>query len=143
MTVEAAVAALREAYRTGVPCPPLRGSLLPEGDIQAGYAVQRAMLAGWVAEGRRQVGAKIGLTSPAVQRQLGVDQPDFGALLADLAVPDGGEVPLGSGAGPGRLTAGSAGATPAGDRLLQPKVEAEVAFVLGADLPYEQVTSVD
>lgn len=117
------MAALREAYRTGVPCPPLRGSLLPEGDIQAGYAVQRAMLAGWVAEGRRQVGAKIGLTSPAVQRQLGVDQPDFGALLADLAVPDGGEVPL--------------------TGLLQPKVEAEVAFVLGADLPYEQVTSVD
>jgi 2-keto-4-pentenoate hydratase len=123
MSVTEAVAALRKAYETGVPCPPLRGTLLPTGDVETAYAVQRAQLAEWVAAGRRPVGAKIGLTNPAVQRQLGVDQPDFGVLLADLAVPDGGEVPLRG--------------------LLQPKVEAEVAFVLGADLPYEQVTSVD
>jgi len=121
--VEAAVAALREAYRSGVPCPPLRERLLTPGDIEAAYAVQRAQLAEWLAAGRRPVGAKVGLTSAAVQRQLGVDQPDFGVLLADLAVPDGGEVALGG--------------------LLQPKVEAEVAFVLGADLPDPDVTSVD
>lgn len=123
MSVEQAVAVLAEAYRTGVPCPPLRDSLLPAGAVGAGYAVQAAMLAGWVAAGRRPVGAKVGLTSRAVQRQLGVDQPDFGVLLADRAVPDGGEVALAE--------------------LLQPKVEAEVAFVLGADLPDQQVTSVD
>jgi 2-keto-4-pentenoate hydratase len=123
VSVERAVAALREAYRTGLPCPPLRDSLLPAGEVETGYAVQREMLAGWVADGRRPVGAKVGLTSAAVQRQLGVDQPDFGVLLADRAVPDGAEVPLAD--------------------LLQPRVEAEVAFVLGADLPDEQVTSVD
>ena len=121
--VDGAVEVLREAYRTGVPCPPLRSRLLPEGDVATAYQVQRAMAAGWVGHGRRLVGAKIGLTSEVVQRQLGVDRPDCGVLLADLAVPDGEEVPWG--------------------RLLQPKVEAEVAFVLGADLPHERVTTVD
>jgi 2-keto-4-pentenoate hydratase len=123
MSVEAAAAALREAYRTGVACPPLRERLLPAGDVEAAYEVQRAQLAEWLAAGRRPVGAKIGLTSGAVQRQLGVAEPDCGVLLADLAVPDGGEVPLAG--------------------LLQPKVEAEIAFVLGADLLEEQVTTVD
>jgi 2-keto-4-pentenoate hydratase len=143
MSVEAAVAALREAYRTGVPCPPLRESLLPAGDIDTAYAVQAAMVAEWLAAGRRPVGAKVGLTSPAVQRQLGVDQPDFGVLLADRAVPDGGEVPLGWEAGPGHHDRRPGSAPPAGGRLLQPKVEAEVAFVLGADLSYPEVTTVD
>lgn len=123
MSVEKAVDELAEAYRTGVPCPPLRSRLIPEGDLATAYQVQRTQVERWAAAGRRVVGAKVGLTSAAVQRQLGVDEPDFGVLLADLAVPDGSEVPAG--------------------RLLQPKVEAEVAFVLGADLPHPQVTTVD
>ena len=123
MTVEAAAAALREAYRTSRPCPPLREGLLPAGDIATAYQVQAEQVRDWVAAGRRPVGAKIGLTSRAVQRQLGVDQPDFGVLMADTAVPDGAEVPPG--------------------RLLQPRVEAEVAFVLGADLPHPEVTTAD
>ncbi len=123
MRVEEAAAALREAYRAGVPCAPLRERLLPVGEVDAAYRVQRRMVDGWLADGRRRVGAKVGLTSVAVQRQLGVDEPDFGVLFADMAVPDGAEVPAG--------------------RLLQPKVEAEVAFVLGADLPHEQPTTVD
>lgn len=118
-----AAAALREAYRTGVPCPPLRERLLPVGDVATAYAVQRELRGQWLAEGRRPVGAKIGMTNPAVQRQLGVEEPDFGVLFADQAVPDGAEVSL--------------------TGLLQPRVEAEVAFVLGADLPYPEVTSVD
>lgn len=122
--VERAAQVLREAYETGKPCPPLRDGLLPAGDIEAAYAVQQAQVLRWtVADGRRRVGAKIGLTSRAVQESFGVYQPDFGVLFADMAVPDGGEVDLA--------------------RLLQPRVEAEVAFVLGADLADEQVTTSD
>ncbi|MDT0269662.1 fumarylacetoacetate hydrolase family protein [Streptomyces sp. DSM 44915] len=113
---------LAEAARTGVPCPPVR-TLLPAADAATGYAVQRLGTARALAAGRRLVGRKIGLTSPAVQTQLGVDQPDFGALFADMAVPDGGLVAAG--------------------RLLQPKVEAEVALVLGQDLPHAEVTVAD
>lgn len=64
--------------------------------------------------GRRIVGKKVGLTSVAVQRQLGVDQPDFGVLFDDMELLEGDTVPTA--------------------RLLQPKVEAEVAFVVGHDL---------
>ncbi|WP_324789040.1 2-keto-4-pentenoate hydratase [Streptomyces sp. H51] len=120
--VAKAADALAEAARTGAACPPVR-TLFADGDIDAAYAVQRLNLRRGQAAGRRVVGRKIGLTSPAVQAQLGVDRPDFGALFADMAVPDGGEVPAG--------------------RLLQPKVEAEVALVLGRDLPHRECTVVD
>ncbi|MFJ6892651.1 2-keto-4-pentenoate hydratase [Streptomyces hokutonensis] len=113
---------LAEATRTGVACPPVR-DLLDGGDLETAYAVQQLNVRRGLDAGRRIVGRKIGLTSPAVQRQLGVDRPDFGALFADMAVPDGGEVPMG--------------------RLLQPKVEAEVALVLGRDLPHPECTIVD
>jgi len=121
-SVAKAAKLLAEAARTGVPCPPVRG-LFTEGDISAAYAVQRLNISRSLTDNRRVVGRKIGLTSPAVQWQLGVDQPDFGALLSDMAVPDGGTVPSG--------------------RLLQPKVEAEVALVLGQDLPHAQCTAAD
>ncbi|TDC79828.1 2-keto-4-pentenoate hydratase [Streptomyces hainanensis] len=120
--VAAAADALWEAARTGTPCPPVR-ALLPEGDLEAAYAVQRLNVARGTAAGRRLVGRKIGLTSPAVQAQLGVDQPDFGALFADMAIPEGGTVPAG--------------------RLIRPKAEAEIALVLGADLPHRDCTVVD
>ena len=113
---------LAEATRTGVACPPVR-DLLDGGGLETAYAVQQLNVRRGLDAGRRIVGRKIGLTSPAVQRQLGVDRPDFGALFADMAVPDGGEVPMG--------------------RLLQPKVEAEVALVLGRDLPERECTIVD
>lgn len=120
--VAEAAAVLAEAARTGTPCPPVR-SLLPESDIEAAYAVQRLHVEHALAEGRRPVGRKIGLTSPAVQRQLGVGQPDFGVLFADMAVPEGRPIAPG--------------------RLLQPKVEAEVALVLRADLPHREPTVAD
>lgn len=113
---------LAEAARTGTACPPVR-TLFDDGDLETAYVVQQVNVRRGLDAGRRIVGRKIGLTSPAVQRQLGVDQPDFGALFADMAVPDGGEVPAG--------------------RLLQPKVEAEVALVLGRDLPYRECTVAD
>ncbi|NUP24935.1 MAG: 2-keto-4-pentenoate hydratase [Streptomyces sp.] len=121
---------LAEAARTGVACPPVRdlfdGGRDPfdgGGDLETAYAVQQLNVRRALDAGRRVVGRKIGLTSPAVQRQLGVDRPDFGALFADMAVVDGGTVPAG--------------------RLLQPKVEAEVALVLGRDLPHRECTVVD
>ncbi|MFB6551102.1 2-keto-4-pentenoate hydratase [Streptomyces sp. NPDC056405] len=115
-------AVLEEAARAGVPCAPVR-SLLPEADIEAAYAVQRLHVERGISAGRRPVGHKIGLTSPAVQRQLGVDQPDFGVLFADMAEPEGQPIAPG--------------------RLLQPKVEAEVALVLGTDLPHRDPTVAD
>ncbi|WP_181780685.1 2-keto-4-pentenoate hydratase [Pseudonocardia pini] len=104
---------LLAAARTRTPCAPVR-DVLPDGTAETAYAVQNILTADALAAGRRIVGRKVGLTSPAVQQQLGVDQPDFGVLFADTAVPDGG-------------VADSAA-------LLQPKVEAEIAFVLSADL---------
>jgi 2-keto-4-pentenoate hydratase len=103
---------LELAQQSRTPCPPVRD--LIGADADAAYAVQRAGIARRVADGATVVGHKVGLTSPAVQAQIGVDQPDFGVLLDDMGHPDGATV----------STRG----------LLQPKVEAEIAFVLGADL---------
>ncbi|MCR6628682.1 MAG: fumarylacetoacetate hydrolase family protein [Magnetospirillum sp.] len=104
------------------PCAPVR-ELLAEGGVEAAYAAQDINTQRSLAAGRRLVGRKIGLTSVAVQKQLGVDQPDYGMLFADMAMPDGLDIPLG--------------------RLIQPKAEAEVAFVLGRDLDDPQLTVAD
>jgi 2-keto-4-pentenoate hydratase len=104
---------LAAARAAGRPCAPVR-TLLPPGDIAAAYAVQTAWVAGQVAAGDSVIGRKIGLTSAAVQAQLGVDQPDFGTLLSTMACPPGEPIDIG--------------------RLLQPRIEAEVAFVLDRDL---------
>jgi 2-keto-4-pentenoate hydratase len=111
-----------EAHRSGKPSAPVR-DLLPEGAIDQAYAAQEVNTKRGLAAGRRLVGRKIGLTSLAVQKQLGVDQPDYGMLFDDMAVPDGWEI--------GR------------QQLIQPKVEAEVAFVLDRDLDHERLTIAD
>ncbi|MFF4416466.1 2-keto-4-pentenoate hydratase [Streptosporangium sp. NPDC001559] len=104
---------LLDAARHGKPCPPVRQTL-PSGTAEVGYAVQEINTRRALHEGRRLVGRKIGLTSAVVQRQLGVDQPDFGMLFADMACLDGLPVPA--------------------SRFLQPKAEAEIAVVLKSDL---------
>jgi 2-keto-4-pentenoate hydratase len=103
---------LRDAYAAG-PVPPLREWLEPT-DAAGAYAVQEINTLFWQAQGRRIVGRKAGLTAKAVQAQLGVDQPDFGVLFDDMEIADGGNL------------------DPA--RAIQPKAEAEIAFVLGKDL---------
>jgi 2-keto-4-pentenoate hydratase len=108
-----AVGRLAEATRTRQPCAPVR-DVLPSGDIRVAYRVQLQLVTRRIAAGSVRVGRKIGLTSPAVQAQLGVDTPDFGVLLDDMAVPDGGIADY--------------------RRLLQPKVEGEIAFRLDRDL---------
>ncbi|MDP3673786.1 MAG: fumarylacetoacetate hydrolase family protein [Novosphingobium sp.] len=109
---------LRDAYAVGA-VPPLRDGLDPV-DIDGAYAVQTINTRFWEAQGRRIVGRKAGLTAKAVQLQLGVDQPDFGVLFEDMALADGG-------------TLDSA-------RCLQPKAEAEIAFVMARDLPSPDTT---
>jgi len=109
---------LRDAYRSG-PIAPLRDDLAP-GDGAGAYRIQEVNTRFWQSEGRRLVGRKIGLTAKAVQTQLGVDQPDYGALFADMEVPNGGRL------------------DPA--RVLQPKAEAEVALVMKVDLHGPDVT---
>lgn len=104
---------LARAQESGVACSPVR-DLIGSTDVGTAYAVQARNLARRLAEGRHVVGRKIGLTSPAVQAQLGVDQPDFGVLLDDMWCPDDRPVDM--------------------TRLLQPKVEAEIAFVMSRDV---------
>ncbi|WP_046495342.1 2-keto-4-pentenoate hydratase [Streptomyces odonnellii] len=103
---------LATAASTGVTCAPVRDLIGPD-DIAAAYRIQQ-MFNQLRAHGTATAGRKIGATSEAVQVQLGVDQPDFGVLYADMQYSDGDVIPM--------------------DRLLQPRVEAEVAFVLEADL---------
>jgi 2-keto-4-pentenoate hydratase len=121
-TLKAAAERLREAHATRVPCAPVR-ELLDEHDVDAGYAVQELNTEHWLGEGRRLVGRKIGLTSSAVQSQLGVDQPDYGMLFADMAYADGEPIPA--------------------SVLVQPRAEGEIAFRLARDLDSDALTVAD
>jgi 2-keto-4-pentenoate hydratase len=105
------------AYDTGIPIMPVRSEV---SGVAAAYAIQQATLATWQARGRKIGGRKIGLTSKAVQAQLGMDEPDFGALFTDMILPSGASVAPGA--------------------VIQPRVEAEIAFVLKSDLSGERIT---
>jgi 2-keto-4-pentenoate hydratase len=111
--VQAATDRILRALAEREPCEPVRDLIGPT-DLTAAYQVQQALVAARVRDGARVVGRKIGATSAAVQRQLGVDRPDLGVLLDEMDVTECQVVP--------------------GDRLIQPRVEAEVAFVLSEDL---------
>lgn len=115
--------ALCRARRDRVPVPPLTEAR-PEMTAAEAYAVQRRLVELLQADGEGDiVGYKLGLTSRAMQEQLGIDQPDYGPVLAGGVHPDGVEVDLG--------------------RLIQPKVEAEIAIVLDAPLAGPHCTALD
>lgn len=108
-----AASALRESRASRKPIAPIS---LTHGivGLAAAYAVAEVNTNYRVQAGNRIIGKKVGLTSFAVQQQLGVDQPDFGVLFDDMEYLNGQDVPIA--------------------RLMQPKIEAEVALVVGRDL---------
>lgn len=111
--IAAAFRRLQVATQVRTAGSPIRDLIAP-GDEKAAYAVQRLLTDARVKNGARVVGRKIGLTSPALLAKLGLDHPDYGMLFDDMACPPDEPIDFG--------------------RLLQPKVEPEVAFVLADDL---------
>jgi 2-oxo-hept-3-ene-1,7-dioate hydratase len=120
--IEAAAAALDEAERSRRQIG-LLSLVHPGMTMDDAYAVQAAWVAMKTATGRRIVGHKIGLTSKAMQQALGIDIPDSGILFDDMLFGDGATIPAG--------------------RFIQPRVEAEIAFVMKADLTGPHVTAAD
>jgi 2-keto-4-pentenoate hydratase len=99
--------------------PPIVSDL-GNGNVDAAYQVQAELTRRRLAAGSRLVGRKIGLTSVAVQQQLGVSEPDFGALFSDMEAEQGGHIEIG--------------------RLIQPRIEAEIALVVDSDLERADTT---
>ncbi len=120
--IQDAASALRIAANTREYIAPLRDTY-PELSIESAYAIQRVNAQERLTQGRRIVGSKIGLTSRVVQAQLGVDQPDFGMLFDDMGYGDGEPIPS--------------------SILTQPKIEAEIAFVIGRDIAVPNPGQID
>ena len=95
----------------------------PDITIDDAYAVQRELVALKCAEGRKIVGHKIGLTSRAMQVSVGINEPDYGALLDDMVFEEGSDIPH--------------------DRFVEPRLEVELAFILKDRLEGPGVTITD
>lgn len=117
--IEAAASVIAEARRLARPCCPISERFAIQR-VEDAYAIQEINTKKALEAGARLVGRKIGLTSVAVQQQLGVDQPDFGMLFADMEYVDGAEIDS--------------------SKLIAPKAEGEIAFVLGKDISHVDVT---
>ena len=113
---------LAEAERSRVPIAPLT-TANPDIDVVDAYEIQLINIRQRVAEGATVIGHKVGLSSKAMQEMMGVDEPDYGHLLDEMAVFEDRPVPAG--------------------RYLYPRVEVEVGFVLADDLPGEGCTEDD
>ncbi|MFC6689323.1 2-oxo-hept-4-ene-1,7-dioate hydratase [Jhaorihella thermophila] len=120
--VERAAADLLAAERTGQQIG-LLSLRHPDMTMDDAYAVQAALMRAKLAQGRRIIGWKIGLTSKAMQSALGIDIPDSGVLFDDMLFDNGATVPAG--------------------RFIQPRIEAEIAFVMRAPLAGATVTRDD
>ncbi|MBB5895506.1 2-keto-4-pentenoate hydratase [Kutzneria kofuensis] len=110
---------LRDAERDRVPIPPLT-STWPDIDVVDAYEIQLLNIR---RRGRPVLGHKVGLSSLVMQQMMGVDEPDYGHLLDDMALDERHSVPA--------------------RKYCQPRVEVEVGFVLGADLPGAGCTEED
>ena len=86
----------------------------PDISIEDAYAIQRRWVDIKLSEGRSVIGHKIGLTSKAMQYSSQIDEPDYGVLLDDMLFEDGAEIPV--------------------DRFIVPRIEVELAFILGKPL---------
>ncbi len=113
---------LATAERTRTPIEPVSAEH-PGFDVRAAYDVQLINVKRRLGEGEQVRGHKIGLTSRAMQEQLGVDEPDYGRLFDTMFVEEGGEI--------------------AANDLCAPRIEMEVAFVLGRQLTGPGCTPVD
>ena len=111
--LHAVAEALWRAERDRVAIPPLTAGG-PGLSVADAYQVQLINVRRRQAAGARLCGRKVGLTSRAMQELMGVAEPDFGALLDDMFVEEGEPIPVAE--------------------LVQPRAEAEIALVLGADL---------
>lgn len=120
--IAAAAEALLAAERTGVQMG-LLSIAYPDISLDDAYAVQAALVGRKKAAGARVIGWKIGLTSRAMQMALDITTPDSGVLLDDMLFADSATVPAG--------------------RFIQPRIEAEIAFVMKAPLSGAQVTRDD
>jgi 2-keto-4-pentenoate hydratase len=122
--VEDFAAALLHAFASGEPIDPLSATD-PALTVDDAYAIQRLLVAGHARAGRSVTGRKIGLTSPGIQQQLGVDQPDFGVLLDSHSFRSGSRVSMGA------LNA------------ILPRIEGEIGFILATPLAGPGVTAQD
>jgi len=107
-------AELADAERTRVPMSPLTAAH-PGIDVVDAYEIQLINIRQRIADGARVIGHKVGLSSEAMQKMMGVDEPDYGHLLADMEVFE--DVPVNTA------------------KYLFPRVEVEVGFILAEDLP--------
>ena len=120
--LEALASELLHAEQERTPVAPLT-ERFPELTVTEAYHIQLTAIGTRLKNGRRVVGKKIGLTSKAMQELLGVGEPDYGHILNDMVILNGEPI-----------TAG---------RLLQPRCEGEIAFLLGRDLTGPGISVVD
>jgi len=120
--IELAADRILQAHASRTPCVPVR-DLIDASDGAAAYAVQERNETHWRRQGRRVVGRKIALSSKAVQKQMGVAEPTFGALFADMCVAEGVDIDFAD--------------------LWQPRLETEIAVVFERPLDRVRHTVVD
>jgi 2-oxopent-4-enoate hydratase len=124
LDVERIAAELFGAFQSGVAIEPLT-SAHPDLTVADAYRIQAALIRRHAAAGRARVGRKIGLTGEAIRKQLGVDSPDFGTLLSTHVFASGATVSISA------------------MKMIHPRIEAEVGFVLDRSLQGPGVTSGD